>query len=291
MGLLFLLFGPPVVLLTLAAISHLCSRNSITFRSRYGTRPAFPPVSIVTDFGVHYTPPSLPDDSERGPSRIDRIKATGLGVAGEPIRGLRPRRHLDLPGRLPPSTGRRPSLVETWRESVAGLARLADQNLSLAKDHLSMRNHALALRHAAASLENISRALIHCLGGKPDMEGGQEEALRILSSTLPREEKTALGEAIGSMVTVNRNLRTTQDYLKSDIALSPGQAKIEKIIGSASETVVLLRNILVQRFTSEIPSLRIACPRCQSLYSLLRARDSSYGSVQRECGLCHHKWF
>ena len=277
-------------MVTLAALSHLCSENSGALRSKDRIEPTFPKMYIGPDIGTRPTPPPEPYDRAQGRSWCGPINAGKLGVPGGTIGESSPADSRGVRARLPQAAVRRPSLVERWRESVVGLARLAHQNLSLAKNHLGMRNHASALEYAATSLENISRALIHCLGGKPDKEGGQEEALRILSSKMQGEKKTELEEAIDSMATVNRDLTTMRESLKSNRRPSVGQAEIRKIIGSVSKAVVLLRQIIVKHFASEIPGLNIACPRCQSLY-LLSVWAVGGAGIHHECGLCHHKWF
>ena len=61
-----------------------------------------------------------------------------------------------------------PRMLQTWRSSVVGLVKLAQRNIDSALDNLKSSNFEAALEAATTSVENISRALLHCYGEKPD---------------------------------------------------------------------------------------------------------------------------
>jgi hypothetical protein len=76
---------------------------------------------------------------------------------------------------------REKAMVDNWKQSIIGLIRLADQDLRLAEQQIVTTDFKTAIQTAAISVENIARAFIHCYGGKPDDDLGQQEVLKLLS--------------------------------------------------------------------------------------------------------------
>ncbi|NIQ06183.1 MAG: hypothetical protein GWO20_10800, partial [Candidatus Korarchaeota archaeon] len=105
---------------------------------------------------------------------------------------------------------RRKNLVETWRRSVMGLLWLADGNLKSAQRYLKLKDYTNCINAASTSVENIARALIHCFGGKPDPDSGQQEPLKLLVTRLPEDEKAQFEGAIELVAYIDRNKRTLE---------------------------------------------------------------------------------
>jgi hypothetical protein len=93
-------------------------------------------------------------------------------------------------------------LVDNWQKSILGLIELSKRNLKLANVEYRAKNYVGAVQRASASVENISRALIHCFGGKPDLISGQVEALELIVSRFRGEKKMKFKAAIGDAVLV-----------------------------------------------------------------------------------------
>jgi len=172
-------------------------------------------------------------------------------------------------------------LVKNWRKSIIGLIRLADKNLKLAKEHTELGEFKAAVEIAYTSVENIARALIHCCGGKPDLCMGQEETLRMLSCRFEGNERIEFEKAIENVAFLEYSKRNRH-------AQHPSRSTTKRILEYASKTVGLFKEIITEYFTTEIPELSEACPKCHSLYySVLSfTRDV----VRYQCKVCNHKW-
>jgi len=147
-------------------------------------------------------------------------------------------------------------ILQGWRSSIVGLVRLADRNLTVARKHLEASNYRLAIQAASTSIENISRALIHCFGDKPNQDPGQEEVLRILSTRFNGDEKAEFDRSIEMIAKINHN-RIASRYLSSqNVRLTPfNRAQTNLVIESASNILSRFRQILIQHFSDEIPEL------------------------------------
>lgn len=153
------------------------------------------------------------------------------------------------------------NIVESWRKSICGLVTLADKNLYSAKHHLNMKNYRLAIQAAARSVENVARALIHCFGGKPDPDAGQEEALRMLSTRFRGKEKSVFEKAIDTVAFMTQNKKALK-YLSDHNTKNElfDEAKIKNILRSSSEIVDLFTRIMARHFAPEIPELQDMVP-------------------------------
>jgi len=146
--------------------------------------------------------------------------------------------------------------VRIWRNSIAGLVRLAERNLELAKRHLRLQDYKNSIGAASTGVENIARALIYCCGGKPNPTSGQEEALEILSRRFKGDEKTEIEKAIDTVTRI--------DYYKSVLKYASkhnvqaqlfDDASTGEIFESASTVVDCFKRIIIERFGEEIPEL------------------------------------
>jgi hypothetical protein len=172
--------------------------------------------------------------------------------------------------------------IEKWKKSIVGLVMLSDHHLRLAKTHHSIANFYLATQSAATAAENISRALIHCYGEKPEIDQGQIEPLQLLSPRLEETERKDLEEAIVEVTYVHVNSKN----LREEAEFNSGE--VLKIVESASKAVNVLKGIIVRHFAAEIPELSIACPKCQSLD--LSDFSEIDGYTKHKCMNCYHEW-
>lgn len=177
---------------------------------------------------------------------------------------------------------REKNMVAEWRRSIVGLVRLADQNLRLARQHLTMAESKVAIQNAATSVENVSRALIHSYGGKPDDDLGQEEVLELLSFRFIGEEKEEFEKSIPKIAKIDVHTRNSLNIANCD----QNEAKV--VINLASEITLLFKRILINHFTTEIPELGEACPKCGSLDIQTLAFNQQQTNVQ--CLNCQNKW-
>lgn len=174
------------------------------------------------------------------------------------------------------------ALVENWKKSIVGLIKLADQNLRLAKQHLIRGNPEATIQTAATSVENIARALIHCFGGKPDVNRGQEEALRLLRQRFMGKEKEMFEKSLENVACVDAHVRSSTPTSK------PSETEAEQTLESASEVTDAFKRILTEHFAEEISELSEACPQCRSLEH--DALSFSPHASTFECRNCHHRW-
>lgn len=172
-------------------------------------------------------------------------------------------------------------LVENWRRSIIGLIRLADENLKLASKHMELGDFKAAVHVAYTGVENITRALIHCCGGKPDLSMGQEEALKILSRRFEGNEKIDFEKALENVAFLERFRRNGQTQRLDN-------STTKRILESASKTVSLFKRVITEFFITEIPELSEACPKCHSLYYSVSSFTRTM--VRYECNVCNHKW-
>lgn len=146
--------------------------------------------------------------------------------------------------------------VRIWRNSIAGLVRLAKRNLELANRHLSLQDYKNSVEAAGTSVENIARALIYCYGDKPNPTSGQEEALDILSRRFKGDEKTELEKTIGTVTRIDYYQSALKYVSKHNVQTQLfDDASTDEIFESASTVVDFFERIILERFGEEIPEL------------------------------------
>lgn len=170
-------------------------------------------------------------------------------------------------------------LVKNWRISIQGLIRLANSNLSVAKHQLQKKQYGLAVQAASTSVENISRALIHCFGGKPNHSYGQEEALRMLTRRFQGSERKKFEKAIeivANIASYNKklkclksNIEYTHSYAYNQYTITSNpifeEAEAKRILKSTFKTFNIFRGIIFRYFEHEIPELAETLPGCPRL--------------------------
>jgi len=179
-------------------------------------------------------------------------------------------------------------LVENWRKSVVGLMKLAEQKLAAARQHLIARDYERAIQAASASVENISRALIHCFGEKPLPGSGQEEVLRMLVKRFKGDERGEFEKAVDAVSHIDQN-KMALNYLSTRNVhnqLFDG-IKARQIIESASRIVGLFKHIITERFITELPELEV-CPKCHSMN--IAVWGFTEEGARYNCQNCRHKW-
>ncbi len=139
------------------------------------------------------------------------------------------------------------SVLRNWRRSIAGLVRLAVKNLETAKELATEKNYCEAVSVAATSVENIARAFLHCYGGRPNLNSGQEEALRMISARLC-DERTKFELAIQNVAYIN----TVKDVLRTS-TINKKEAK--KVVTIASNIIEQFSRNMFENFSKEIPEL------------------------------------
>jgi hypothetical protein len=179
--------------------------------------------------------------------------------------------------------------LENWRRSIVGLVRLAESNLQAARTQAAIMNHKAAAELAATSVENVSRALLHCYGEKPDQSAGQEEPLRLLARKLQGEEKARFERAIGEVVQLYRN-KIVQAYLSEKGIRAPllSEDRTQEILETATRIVAQFRQIIDEHFATEIPELDERCPKCGALTVGIWTFGPAGSSYQ--CNICGNKW-
>lgn len=176
-----------------------------------------------------------------------------------------------------------PAMIQNWKKSIAGLVKLADKNLTTAKRSIEVKDCRGAVQYAITSLENISRALIHCYGGKPDNEQGQEETLRMLISRLDEKKRAEFETTVddyGQLITRINN------YLQNQLNI---WREAKQIVDSAKEIQNVFKRMLIDQFTAEIAELmEDMCPKCISGSVSIWGFGPENASF--ECNDCHFKW-
>jgi HEPN domain-containing protein len=148
------------------------------------------------------------------------------------------------------------NLVDNWQKSIIGLVELSKRNLESANVELKAKNYAGSVRTASASVENISRALIHCFGGKPDLCSSQTEALKLLVSRFSLEEKRDFEEVIDNVTVIFQFKETLKNTARKGIfAHSLNREEARHILRLSSSVIRHFQRILVKEFGEEIPLL------------------------------------
>ena len=182
------------------------------------------------------------------------------------------------------------TLVETWRKSVVGLIRLAEENLAVARHHLETKDCEASVKATSTGVENIARALIHCYGGKPDPNQGQEEALRILSQRFKGEQRAQFERAVDSLARISHNTIALRYISKHNVQIQLlDETKAKQILESALGIVHLFKQILTDHFVAEIPELRYGtCANCHSLN--ISVAYFTERRVRYQCNNCRNSW-
>lgn len=182
------------------------------------------------------------------------------------------------------------ALVDTWKNSIAGLIRLAQTNLRSANQYMEAGDFWAAMQHALTSAENISRALLHCYGEKPEQSSGQEEALKLLAMRLRRKAPADYEKAIQefSHLGVSGASMKSQATGRQDISLPPTKARAKQVIASAAKIVSLFSRIIDEHFATEIPELPGVCPKCHTMDSAVVAFNETL--VAYTCPQCRYSW-
>ena len=262
-------------------LSVIFLKNKAYWSKKKETMPKMTRAATKETTTTITTPPAILNENPRRPSSPSFFPGVPSFLAATPtwdIAATRAFNQLQRRNEKP----REKALVNEWKQSIIGLIRLADQNLRLAEHHIEMTDFKIAIQTAATSVENIARALIHCYGGKPDDDLGQEEVLKLLSWRFDGEEKNEFELAIHKVAEIHvctkNSLQATSSCLKD----------AQDIISLAHEVNVAFKKILVIHFTQEIPELEDSCPKCGSF-------DVETWGVNRQqancaCRNCRHKW-
>lgn len=174
------------------------------------------------------------------------------------------------------------ALVQNWKNSIIGLVKLADQNLQLAKRYMNEGTFRQTILAADTSLENMSRALIHCYGGKPETEAGQEEPLKLICGRFEGLEKEEFEKGIHITTEISAYARSILQTAE------PNESQTRKMLESATHAVDLFKRVLTEHFATEIAELSEACPKCHSLNIWIGRSNPTHTNC--ECQICHHKW-
>jgi hypothetical protein len=172
-----------------------------------------------------------------------------------------------------------------------GLIKMAQKNLESARQCASVANNEDAMEAAIRSTENISRALMHCFGEKPELGSGQEEPLRLLARRFIGTEHSDFLKIIEeiSQLSRSRTLNRQLARLNIDGTLNYVKAKLtEQMVESASLIFTKFCRIMEDKFASEIPELREVCPKCRALDVSVMAFSET--SAKYTCTQCRHSW-
>jgi HEPN domain-containing protein len=248
-----------------------------------------------SSLGFQHTPPQLPPTTTYTPNppfgRLDESVAEILRAAAREADPLRraPRPITPRQGQAGNDAVDVKRFLEGFRRSVVGLIRLAESNLQTARTQAGMMNYNAAAELATTSVENVSRALLHCYGEKPDQSAGQEEPLRLVARRLQGEEKARLEKAIGEAAQLYRS-KSVQAYLSEKRILAPllSEDRTQQMLETASRIVAQFRQIIDEHFAAEIPELDEKCPKCGALTLGVWSFGPTGSSYQ--CNICGHKW-
>lgn len=180
-------------------------------------------------------------------------------------------------------------ILEDWRKSILGLIKLAENNLQIAECYFTTMNYKEAVDAAATSVENISRALLHCYGEKPYPNSDQEEPLRIVARRLQGEEKVRFEKTVDEVVQIYHNKIFLTCLLENGTQVSLlDKERTRQTVEIARKVVFQFRRIMEEHFGMEIAELSEKCPRCGALSISLWAFNIKEATNQ--CNICRHKW-
>jgi hypothetical protein len=148
--------------------------------------------------------------------------------------------------------------VENWRKSIAGLMGLARRNLLSATAFYMEGNFKGSILASSTGVENISRALIHCYGGKPDQSTGQEEALRLLFRRFDGDERVIFEKAIENVELISLAVAKLRIVSSSVVMSQPSEQEgAKQVLEMANKTTYMFIKIIREKFADEIPELRL----------------------------------
>lgn len=148
--------------------------------------------------------------------------------------------------------------VENWRNSIVGLIALARRNLLSATAFYIQGDYKGSILSSSTGVENISRALIHCYGGKPDPCTGQGEALRLLSRRFDGDERVMFEKTVENVECVSMAVARLKVVSTSVVTGQPfEQEGAKQILEMANNTTYVFRKIIREKFADEIPELRL----------------------------------
>ena len=242
--------------------------------------------------GGRQTVPTRPQPAPTTPAAFGRLDDSVAGILREAAREADIRRGISRPpthAQVAREIVNGKNLVEDWRKSILGLIKLAETNLQFGKSQAAIMNHKVAVEAAVTSVENISRALLHCFAEKPDLDSGQEEPLRLLARRLQGEERAQFEKAVDEAAQLYRN-KIVQAYLSEKNIEAPilDAARTQQILEAAAWVVTQFRQIMDEHFATEIPELRERCPSCRAVSISLWTFNSQEATYH--CYVCGHKW-
>ena len=174
------------------------------------------------------------------------------------------------------------SIVDEWKQSIIGLIRLSDQNINLAKANVTLSDFKSAIQTAGTSIENITRALLHCYGVKPDDDLGQEEALKLLFLRFSGKERDTFEAVTRQVATIHALVQDS--FHKTNFTENDAQ----ETIGQANMVSADIKQMMISHFTTEIPELEDRCPKCKS-FDIQMCR-SELRPTSFKCNSCFHGW-
>lgn len=183
------------------------------------------------------------------------------------------------------------TMLQTWRSSIVGLVKLAQSNVDHARRCLETADFGAAIEAAMTSVENVSRAVLHCYGEKPELSSGQEEALKLLARRFTGSDKADIQKTIDEFAQLEHNRAIYSSYSKpdADCTISHVKAKtVESIVDSASMIVTRFCQIIWEHFATEIPELAEACPKCHTMNVSVMAFNET--TARYTCNQCRHSW-
>lgn len=183
------------------------------------------------------------------------------------------------------------TVLQTWRSSIVGLVKLAQRNVINAKLCLGRGDFEAAVEAAMTSVENISRALLHCYGEKPELGTGQEEALELLVRRFRRSDNADIVQTIEEVAQLEHTRAVYRSLSKPDAVCSVNNDKAktaESIVDSASMIVTRFSETIREHFATEIPELAETCPKCHSMEVSVMAFNES--TARCTCTQCLHSW-
>lgn len=210
---------------------------------------------------------------------------SGIQILPRPVPPPRPP-YVPVSGvRIPQKT-----MLQTWRDSIVGLIKLAQKNLKYAETCLARGDYEASVEAAATSTENMSRALLHCYGEKPELDSGQEEALRLLALRFAGKEKEDFENTIVEIIRLYNYGAVQQWFSKHNIDSSflVTKSSAKQVLASASNISTHFYQIIKEHFASEIPELGKACPKCHTLNITMLTRSATDATYL--CGQCGHRW-
>jgi uncharacterized protein (UPF0332 family) len=149
-------------------------------------------------------------------------------------------------------------LRRNWGGTIVQLVKLAEENIRSAELRLKYKDYAESMRNAAVAVENVTRALLHCYGEKPNSSSGQGEALRILATRFDELRKPEFSEIVDEVIRINMNREVLRNLPKSEIRKDIfDHNHALQTIGAAKTVISAIKAIIVNEFKNEIPEIQL----------------------------------